>query len=239
MATIPDSLSFEQAVVLPLGLSTSACGLYEVLKLRLPTVDAGSTGGEADSSGSKEAVLIWGGSSSMGTVAVQLAAAANYKVITTASKKNHDYVKSLAKTGSITVFDHSDPQVASKIIDFIKSTGLTFVGAYDCISEPSTTRACEDVVHAFGGGLMPVVLPASGGRYEDVKFEMLLATKPGFLPGHPGAELWSKFVPKALESGVLKAKPDPLVVGHGLNKIQEAMDIQKKGVSAQKIVVTL
>lgn len=238
VAIIPSSLGFEQAVVLPLGLSTSTCGLHEVLKLRLPTVSADSAG-EADSNESNEVVLIWGGSSSMGTVAVQLAAAANYKVITIASQKNHDYVKSLAKAGSITVFDHSDPQAAGKIIDFIKSTGGKFAGAYDCISEEKTVRACEEVVHAFGGGVIPVVLPVSEGRYDDVKFETVWATKPGFLPGHPGAELWSKFVPKALESGVLKAKPDSLVIGHGLDKIQEAMDMQKKGVSAKKIVVTL
>lgn len=32
-------------------------------------------------------------------------------------------------------------------------------------------------------------------------------------------------------------KPDPLVVGEGLRSVQHALDRQKKGVSASKIVV--
>lgn len=46
-------------------------------------------------------------------------------------------------------------------------------------------------------------------------------------------------MPKALASGQLKAKPNPLVVGHGLENVQHGLDIQKAGVSAQKIVITL
>ncbi len=33
--------------------------------------------------------------------------------------------------------------------------------------------------------------------------------------------------------------PEPFVVGHGLEYTQEAFDVQKKGVSAKKVVVTL
>jgi hypothetical protein len=51
--------------------------------------------------------------------------------------------------------------------------------------------------------------------------------------------IWGDFIPKALASGQFKAKPDPIVVGKGLEKIQEGMDRHKKGVSAAKVVVTL
>lgn len=51
--------------------------------------------------------------------------------------------------------------------------------------------------------------------------------------------VWRKFVPEALASGQFKAKPDPLVVGKGLEKIQEAVDKQHAGVSAKKVVVSL
>ncbi len=46
-------------------------------------------------------------------------------------------------------------------------------------------------------------------------------------------------MPAALEAGQLKAKPKPKVITGGLEVIQAAMDLQKKGVSAQKIVVEL
>lgn len=46
------------------------------------------------------------------------------------------------------------------------------------------------------------------------------------------------FVPKGLKNGALKAKPDPLVVGKGLGKVQEGLDVQRKGVSAKKVVIS-
>ena len=51
--------------------------------------------------------------------------------------------------------------------------------------------------------------------------------------------IWTYFVPQALASGQLKAKPDPIIVGKGLGDIQEALLKQKAGVSAKKVVVSL
>ena len=51
--------------------------------------------------------------------------------------------------------------------------------------------------------------------------------------------IYDKFVPDALAKGILKAKPDPIVVGTGLEKVQAGLDRQKKGVSARKVVVQL
>lgn len=51
--------------------------------------------------------------------------------------------------------------------------------------------------------------------------------------------LWSDFLPKALEKGTILPKPDFMVTGHGLESIQQAMDLQKKGVNARKVVVTI
>jgi hypothetical protein len=42
-----------------------------------------------------------------------------------------------------------------------------------------------------------------------------------------------------LASGKFRAAPDPLIVGKGLETIQAAVGIQKKGVSAKHIVVVL
>lgn len=44
---------------------------------------------------------------------------------------------------------------------------------------------------------------------------------------------------EALRDGSLKPKPDPVVVGHGLEHVQTGMDTLKKGVSAAKVVVEL
>jgi hypothetical protein len=51
--------------------------------------------------------------------------------------------------------------------------------------------------------------------------------------------VWGDWVTPALEKGILKCKPNPRVIGQGLEKVQEGVDIQRKKVSATKLVVTL
>ncbi len=150
VAKIPDNLPFAEAVVLPLALSTSMVALFELLQLALPSTESRSTG---------KSVLVWGGSSSIGSIAIQLVAAAGYKVITTASAKNHEYVKAL---GATAVFDHSDPNVTSLLIEALK--GSDCAGVYDCIGTDETKAACADILGKMGGGVLPVVtwpLPAN------------------------------------------------------------------------------
>ena len=45
-------------------------------------------------------------------------------------------------------------------------------------------------------------------------------------------------MPEALANGSLQCKPDPLTFD-GLEKMQDAFDKQKKGVSAKKVVVVI
>ncbi|HZC11515.1 MAG TPA: zinc-binding alcohol dehydrogenase family protein, partial [Mycobacterium sp.] len=78
VAPIPDSLSFEQAAVLPLALSTAAVGLFQKDQLGLPLPTA-------DPVDQAETVLVWGGSTSVGSNAIQLARNAGYRVVATAS----------------------------------------------------------------------------------------------------------------------------------------------------------
>jgi NADPH:quinone reductase-like Zn-dependent oxidoreductase len=102
-APIPDTLAYEDAAVLPLGLSTAACGLFQtdLLGLRHPSADPQPTG---------QTVLVWGGSTSVGSNAIQLAVAAGYEVVTTASPQNTDVVRRL---GAGQVVDHRSPTECS------------------------------------------------------------------------------------------------------------------------------
>lgn len=51
--------------------------------------------------------------------------------------------------------------------------------------------------------------------------------------------IYEDFLPAALAAGAYQAAPEPRVVGHGLQHIQDALDAQLSGVSAAKIVVSL
>ncbi len=86
---IPDRLPYENAAVIPLGLSTAACALFQKdqLALQYPSSPAAKSTGKT--------VLIWGGSTSVGANAIQLSIAAGYEVITTCSPRNFDFVKRL------------------------------------------------------------------------------------------------------------------------------------------------
>lgn len=54
-----------------------------------------------------------------------------------------------------------------------------------------------------------------------------------------GQFLWGQWITPALRDGIFKCKPDPEVVGTGLERVQEAVDRMAKGVSATKLVVLI
>ena len=117
MAKIPDNMAFREAVVF--GLCSATCAMYlfgkDYLHLDYPKSDAQKK---------EMSVLIWGGSSAVGSNAIQLCAAAGYDVITTCSKNNFDYAKQL---GATQVFDYKDADVTERIsavLDKSKCAGI-------------------------------------------------------------------------------------------------------------------
>lgn len=87
---IPDNISFEEAATLGVGVSTVGQALYQSLKLPLPNKP--STAGEY--------ILIYGGSTATGGLAMQYAKLSGLKVVATCSAHNFDYVKSLGAGNS-------------------------------------------------------------------------------------------------------------------------------------------
>jgi len=234
-AHIPPGISYANAVVLPIGFATAAPGLYE------PNYLGYSVPGQtpSDTSGEKKSILIWGGSSVVGSSAIQLAAASGLIVITTASAKNHEYLRSL---GATHVFDYSDEDVVAKILKAVD--GTTLVGAYDAISASDSTTKSAEVVHACGGGKL--LATQLRDRPETLLLGDVVRTLI-FVPSPPPDQeppsvwigVWREFFEEGLKDGRLKAKPEPIVIEGGLGKVQEAVDVLKRGVSAAKVVVKL
>ncbi|KAM0247829.1 hypothetical protein ACHAP5_003839 [Fusarium lateritium] len=222
---IPDNLSFEQAAVLPLSIATASWALFgdATLKLKYPSLTPKTTG---------ETVLIWGGSSSVGGTAIQLAKAAGYEVITTASTKNHEYVTSL---GADHVFEYKSPQVTKDIASLL--TGKRFAGALEASgSDDAMTNASQSIAHAEGLRKMICVRGASSPSPE-VKAQVILSTS--IIDTPVSKAVFADYVPAALEQGKFKAVPEAEVVGKGLESIQLGLSTLAKGVSAKKIVVSL
>jgi NADPH:quinone reductase-like Zn-dependent oxidoreductase len=222
---IPTDLSYENASVIPLGISTASCGLFQkdYLALRLPTSPPAASSGQL--------VLIWSGSSSVGSNAIQLAAAAGYEVITTASAKNFEYVKSL---GASHVFDYRSPSLIediSKVYD-----GKTGVGAL-AIGTEAAGPCCEILSKVSSRKFVSLTNPPSGALPEGIesKFVFGAAVK----DNEVGPVIFEAFLPKALGAGEFKSAPTAEVVGKGLGSIQEGLDQVKKGASAKKYVISL
>ncbi|GAA6019036.1 hypothetical protein JCM10207_006295 [Rhodosporidiobolus poonsookiae] len=235
VSPIPSSLTFEQATVLPLALSTAADGLYQpdLLALPLPKPDA------PNPEGNGKTLLVWGGSSSVGAAAVQLGVASGFRVVATASPANFEFVKSL---GASAVFDYRSSTVADDLIAELKKDGEEFAGAYDAISENGSVELVAKVVSLVGGRqFIATTLPPPKDLPEGVKAAGVLA--PNVVSRNNAAiakAIYHDFVPRALETGALQAKPEPLPVeGKGLEAVQSGLDRQKEGVSARKVVVRI
>ncbi len=54
-----------------------------------------------------------------------------------------------------------------------------------------------------------------------------------------GPLIYEKFLPKALAQGRYRAVPEPNGTGKGLAYVQAGLEQQRKGVSAQKVVISL
>lgn len=54
-----------------------------------------------------------------------------------------------------------------------------------------------------------------------------------------GDAVWRNFLPEALAKGTYLPKPDPEVLEGGLERVQDGIDIVRKGVSAKKIVIEI
>lgn len=249
-AAIPSTMPYETAAVVPLGLSTAACALFQkdYLALPFPTTSPRQTG---------KTLLVWGGSTSVGSNAIQLAIAAGYEVITTASPKNHAYLKNL---GASEVYDYKSPTVVRDIIAAFKnreSAGAVSIGANSykkCIEVlagckgkkfiaqatldmPAFPKGALDFPGFIIGTLSKMVSANIKSSVNGVGGKMINGSD--LVANDVGKAIYQDYLPKALAQGLFIPSPSAQVVGTGLESIQSAMDTSKKGVSAKKLVVKL
>ncbi|KAJ5366730.1 alcohol dehydrogenase [Penicillium brevicompactum] len=220
VSAIPDKIPLSNAAVLPLSVSTAAGALFHYLALPYPTLTPTPL---------NKKILIWGGSSAVGSSAIQLARAAGLEVLATASQANFEYVQSLGATA----FDYHDPNIVERVLEVLREGDVVF----DVISSSETQEACGEILRRIGGVKLLTTSPAlQVGVPEGIEGVFVNGLAPGLIDLNVGDAVWRKYLPEALEAGVFAAKPDALVI-EGLERVQEGVDILKKGVSARKIVI--
>ncbi|KAI8627919.1 oxidoreductase [Xylariaceae sp. FL1651] len=223
--TIPPTLSYESAAVLPLGVSTASAALFQedTLGLQPPSVNPQKQGSW---------VIVMGGAGSVGSNGVRLATAAGYDVIATASPKDFGVVK---KLGAVLTIDYNSPQLADDLVRAL--SGKKVAGAFDANGKKDPIEAAVTAISKCNGNKVV----ASVADWIDpewilpgVKAVTILAI--GIRNNNVGKMVYEDYLPHALAAGKYTSYPEPYVFGDGLGSIQGALDFKSKG---KKVVVTL
>lgn len=196
-------------------------------------------------------LLIYGGSTASGIVGIQFAKHAGYKVITTSSPKNFDYVKSL---GADAVFDYNSPSVVE---DIRNAAGGELAVAWDCISLENSLKICAGAI-ADKGGKLGVLLKVDADTVHAINPKIEVSRTmaytvlgqeirkgetvfPASKEDNDFAATWATLAEKLFKEG--KVKPPKLDVnrgGSGLEGILVGMDeLRNDRVSAQKLIYTI
>ncbi|ANZ77812.1 BA75_04558T0 [Komagataella pastoris] len=233
--------SFENAATITLGLVTIGNSLHHHLGLR-----------EGNSDNSSKYILILGGATATGYLAIQVASKIyGLKVLATASSKNFEKLKAI---GAEKVFDYHDDDVFTEIKQY---AGENLIYAYQTTGEVDISKgalyALADHSQAYLNNIQivtPENLAEAGVKVKrNVKLSVTLAyTTLGedqIFPTHefkvqPGEErshreFWA-YAPKYITNGDILAI-EARVLGNGLELAEEASRLVKEGqLSAEKAV---
>lgn len=200
-------------------------------------------------------ILIWGGATATGILAIQLAKLIyGLNVITTASSKNHEYLKSI---GADYVLDYHDEEVVNKI----KEIGRGLIKfALDTVANPTTFQQVYDATSEVSGEVYLdslLFLDASSINLDEKRdnskvhygktFAYLAITESkktanGTLIKRPDDMLkyyepwWFDIFPK-YKSLIKHARLR--VLSDGLNSVDEGFRLSKQGVSNEKLVFSI
>lgn len=267
IAPVPDHITDEQASVLGLGVATATYGLFHKKYLGLDMPQVPPPANPQPGKKYPRAIIVTGGASSVGSCAIQLAASAGYKVLSTSSPRNFEYVKSL---GASHVFDYNSTTLVDDLVRAL--AGHELVGAYTVGN--NADRVCAAVIKerlsktpelptrkfislAGGGGRNSDEMKGSIGTYRLVSGmvgmlgknavkKMVTGIEVSFIlmadlvgPTSCVSQIYLNYLGPALAQRQFIPSPNPEVVGQGLHAINTALDICKKPQSAQKIVVKL
>ncbi|KAF8343636.1 chaperonin 10-like protein [Amanita rubescens] len=225
---IPANITYDEASTIPICLVTAFAGLFnkhlDGLGIANPLVV-----GRDKCAG--ESIVIIGGATSIGQFAIQCAKLSGFTIITTASAKHSDYLKSL---GATHVIDRhlSTGDVAVKITELLDGQPLKY--SVDGIMNPETGQMVYDLLSP--GGQHLVVNRDSIQTTESKKLCKVYGWAAAE-ENHENVAVLYSHLTSLLEEGAIK--PNRVeVVPNGLAGITNALErLEKNSVSGVKLVV--
>ncbi len=223
---LPDKVSFNEGSVLPVAVVTAWSGWYSIGLARETAYTAQD----------KKGMLVWGGASSVGSAAIQIAKTMGFRVYATASEKHHEYLKGL---GASKVFDYRSENVVERIVQAAKADGVTIQSGLDAAAQLKPCleilKECKGTGTAKLASARPVPEDAPEVEGVEAKFIMAPSSDEGRTEHfHFVFGVWLK---EKLERGEFVPSPRIRVVGGGLESVNKGLDELRGGVSGVKLVV--
>lgn len=239
----PDSISDEEAAGIMLATMAVVIAFYG--KLGHGLTPPWETGGR--NAGQGKSIVVIGGASSVGQYAIQMARLSGYeRIITNASSTNHEFLR---KIGAHAVLDRAE-STPEAFFEALNGYPLDFV--FDAISAPATQKLGIQILEKTGLGghhlvTLHVVVPdvpdpeavalaqSSKSRIE-IRQVLGIGSQPEL---RPLSEPLAKYL--GGEDGYIAKGlffPNrPHVLPGGLAALEEALALNKSGVSGKKVVI--
>ncbi|CAK7266643.1 putative secondary metabolism biosynthetic enzyme [Sporothrix epigloea] len=246
---LPPNMSFTDAAGLSIVTCTAGLALYQTLHLPLPEVDRAAAAAVSASSRKPTQpnyVLVSGGASASGTVAIQLLKASGFTPIATCSPENRELLLTL---GAVETFDYHNPSCGMEIRNYTQNT-LAYV--LDCVTQAESMTLAYEAIGPRGGRY--IALDPFPTRVQYTRREILAdwimgptmfgeAVKLAGTFGRPARPQDRVFttqffvrVEKMLAAGTLKPHPVELRTG-GLSAVTQGIEDLRMGrVRARKLV---
>jgi len=163
---IPPGWTYEQGATLGVVVATAGLALsHRYLDVPLPDDGAKGKGEKNDY------VLVSGGATATGVVAIQMLCLAGLQPVATCSPSSMAMVRSL---GAVATFDYSSPTCSDDIRSF---TGDKLTRALDCITSAETMSMCYAAIGSRGGRYVALDPVSAHVKYtrRDINASWLLA----------------------------------------------------------------
>ncbi|KAL9118868.1 MAG: hypothetical protein Q9187_004577 [Circinaria calcarea] len=223
---LPQAMSFNEASLLPMAVLTAWSGWYTIGLARDTVYTA------AD----KKGMLVWGGASSVGSAAVQVAKLMGFSVYVTASEKHHEYLKGL---GASKVFDYKGEHVVESIVKAAKEDGVTVQTGFDAVGQ---LQSCLEILKELKGEgtaklASAALLPEDPPTMEGVEVAFVAGPTDEKERTEHFHFIFGVWLKEKLEKGDFVPSPKIRVIEGGLESLEKGLDELRKGVSGTKLVL--
>ncbi|RGP69489.1 alcohol dehydrogenase like domain-containing [Fusarium sporotrichioides] len=235
---VPDEMDFNTASTLGASLATVGLSLFNYLGLPLPY-------SESLKGDEKPTVLVYGGGTATGAIALQVLKEAGINAITTCSSTA---APRATRLGAKAWFDYKSPTCGA---DIREHTNDTLAYALDCITDTSSMAICYEAIGSSGGRYVALdAFPVRGHTRRSVIPEWVCTptqfghairwTPPYDLEPRPRdleyAEEWYPIAQQIVDEG--KVEPPAVEVRKGgLGAVSEGMEQVRRGLIHGKRLV--